>query len=345
MNLTPGHLYFINEKDIVSGKNTDFYKIGIVRQSDERDSKNRLLEHQTGNPRKLIIVESFSMPAVEAVETNLHYLFARNRVMGEWMKFTKAELAGAIKKAKELKKTVKKQLPNFEIADALKNRVSNGVMLPKDSKTIALHCDASRYQAIESHCNTLISNYKNYLNQAIEKGVDVSAQASTQSRKGSRRFNIKLFSTNYPELFEKYSKKTKYIKQSFLFKNKLDFQDLSEIYDSEQLKLVDEFMTLLKKPKFDLETGFALHEKHLGILEILKYVEWHHEIIITSLKVLLGENEGIEGICTWKRERNEKIELDTEALKVKFPEIYADCVTESKPTEVLIVKPKMAEKK
>ena len=82
MILTPGQLYFINEQDVKTGERSSYYKIGIVRDAAGRDSKNRLLEHQTGNPRKLCIVESLSMPAVEAVETNLHYLFARNRVMG-----------------------------------------------------------------------------------------------------------------------------------------------------------------------------------------------------------------------------------------------------------------------
>ena len=78
MNLKPGKLYFINEHDVQSGLRSNYYKIGIVRDADGRDSKNRLLEHQTGNPRKLWIVEELEMPAVEAVETNLHYLFARN---------------------------------------------------------------------------------------------------------------------------------------------------------------------------------------------------------------------------------------------------------------------------
>ena len=65
MILTPGQLYFINEQDIQTGMRSNYYKIGIVRDADDRDSKNRLLEHQTGNPRKLCIVESLNMPAVE----------------------------------------------------------------------------------------------------------------------------------------------------------------------------------------------------------------------------------------------------------------------------------------
>ena len=71
MILTPGQLYFINEQDVQTGARSSYYKIGIVRDAAGRDSKNRLLEHQTGNPRKLCIVEALSMPAVEATPTIL----------------------------------------------------------------------------------------------------------------------------------------------------------------------------------------------------------------------------------------------------------------------------------
>ena len=115
MNLNPGTLYFINEKDIKTGDRLNYYKIGIVKESSKQDSEKRLLQHQTGNPRKLCIVEKLEMPAVEAVETNLHYLFARNRVMGEWMSFTDVELQKAISKAKELSDGMKENIKDYYI--------------------------------------------------------------------------------------------------------------------------------------------------------------------------------------------------------------------------------------
>jgi hypothetical protein len=122
MILTPGQLYFINEQDTQTGVRSNYYKIGIVRDADDRDSENRLLEHQTGNPRKLCIVETLSMPAVEAVETNLHYLFASKRVMGEWMCFNDDELKQAITKAKELAAQMQENIKDFEKAEKLKKR-------------------------------------------------------------------------------------------------------------------------------------------------------------------------------------------------------------------------------
>ena len=71
MITTSGELYFIGEEDIKTGEKSSYYKIGIVRESEGRTSVNRLSEHQTGNPRRLLIAHALETPAVEAVETAL----------------------------------------------------------------------------------------------------------------------------------------------------------------------------------------------------------------------------------------------------------------------------------
>ena len=73
MNNKSGTIYVIGEKEDESNSQTLFYKCGIVRDGTGRDSHIRLLEHQTGNPRKLVVVETISAPFVEYVETSIHY--------------------------------------------------------------------------------------------------------------------------------------------------------------------------------------------------------------------------------------------------------------------------------
>jgi hypothetical protein len=52
LNSTPGHLYFLSEMDLLRNERTPYIKIGIVKN--ERTSKERIFEHQTGlgNPDK-----------------------------------------------------------------------------------------------------------------------------------------------------------------------------------------------------------------------------------------------------------------------------------------------------
>ena len=53
MVTSAGELYFLRETDYVTGQLTPFTKIGIVR--DGRGSADRLRDHQTGNPRTLVL--------------------------------------------------------------------------------------------------------------------------------------------------------------------------------------------------------------------------------------------------------------------------------------------------
>lgn len=343
MILTPGQLYFINEQDVKTGSRSSYYKIGIVRDAEGRDSKNRLLEHQTGNPRKLCIVEALSMPAVEVIETNLHYLFARNRVMGEWMHFSDSELQVAITKAKELATEMQENMADINYAETLKNTISNGAKMAATDEAQELYGVIQDFKAVVEACDETLRQYDQYLYQAIESGVDVSGRATVQNRAGARKFDEKLFATTYPELFKKYSDVTFPVKGSFRVKAASDWSpDLSAI-STEQVELLSAFRDLLDTADLSLETGFALHEKHLGVLEIKKYADWKAEMANIKLRVLTADSDGIEGISTWKREAKETVVFDKNRLKSDHPDEYNACMIQGADTTALIVEPKVAQ--
>ena len=344
MKLTPGQLYFINEQDIKTGARTAYYKIGIVRDAEGRDSKDRLLEHQTGNPRKLCVVETLNMPAVEYIETNLHYLFARNRVMGEWMEFTPEELKNAIAKANELKAEMEANLPDIQKAEELKNTISSGSKIAPTYDSQYWFEEIITFNEVIDICNNARDEYNKYLYLAIEKGVVAPGVAKIQPRAASRKFDADLFKSKYPDLYKKYSKNTSEVKGSFRVATTKDFApDISSL-QSEQVELVTDFLEQLENSDHTLDTGFALHEKHLAVLEVLQYAEYRAEIADIKLRVLTGDSDGIEGICTWKRIVKESTTFDKTALKVEHPSEYEDCIIEGKPTEALIVEPKVISK-
>lgn len=342
MILTPGQLYFINEEDIITGKRSEYYKIGIVRGAEDRDSKDRLLEHQTGNPRKLCIVETIDTPAVEAIETNLHYLFARNRVMGEWMSFSDVELQSAIKKAQELSAEILGNITLYERAEQLKNQVSSGSKLDLFEEAEDWFAVIQDFKEVISACEGVNAEYYSYLQSAIAQGVNVSGKAKIQKRSAPKKFNEALFIEKYPELYKQYSTTSYPVRGSFRLATANDWiPDLSTISE-EQVALITDFQDKLKDADHSMETGFALHGMHLGVLEILKYAEWQTDVAKVNLRVLTGESDGIEGVCSWKREKKEIRTLDKDALQAEFPAEYAACIVEGKETEALIVEPKIA---
>ena len=343
MILTPGQLYFINEQDVQTGARSSYYKIGIVRDAAGRDSKNRLLEHQTGNPRKLCIVEALPMPAVEAIETNLHYLFARNRVMGEWMHFSDSELQNAIIKAKELAAEMEENIEDYKFAEILKDTKSNGSKIAATEEAEEWYGTIQDLKEVLEACDDALAQYDDYLYEAIERGIDVSGRAKVQTRAGAKKFDEALFAATYPELYKKYSTSIFPVRGSFRVKPAKDWNpDLSAI-NQEQVELLVEFKDQLLNADHSMDTGFALHEKHLGVLEIKKYVEWKIDIANVKLRVMTGDAEGIEGICTWKREEKEVVTFDRTKLQAEHPEEYNACVVQGAETTALIVEPKVAQ--
>ena len=80
-------------------------KIGLVRDNDMgRSSDDRLLEHQTGNPRRLRIAASISTTApISALEASVHQRLAAHRVSGEWFRIGDSGIQRFVEAAEELK--------------------------------------------------------------------------------------------------------------------------------------------------------------------------------------------------------------------------------------------------
>jgi rubrerythrin len=263
--------------------------------------------------------------------------------MGEWMHFSDSELQNAIKKAKELAAEMEENIEDYKFAEILKETKSNGSKLAATEEAEEWYGTIQDLKEILETCDEALAQYDDYLYEAIERGIDVSGRAKVQTRAGAKKFDEALFASTYPELYKKYSTSIFPVRGSFRVKPAKDWNpDLSAI-NQEQVELLVEFKDQLLNADHSMDTGFALHEKHLGVLEIKKYVEWKIDIANVKLRVMTGDAEGIEGICTWKREEKEVVTFDRTKLQAEHPEEYNACVLQGAETTALIVEPKVAQ--
>jgi ribosome-associated toxin RatA of RatAB toxin-antitoxin module len=259
------------------------------------------------------------------------------------MCFSDDELKQAIAKAKELAVQMQENIKDFEKAEKLKKVVSNSKLLPATPEADELYATIMNFKEVVSSCKEVLAMYQDYIREAIAKGVDVRAKANLQIRAGAKKFDPKLFESKYPDLYRKYSISTASITGAFRAKQDKNWSfDISTL-EPEQVELLADFKKQLKIADHTMETGFVLHSKHLGALEIEKYAEWESQMANTKLRVLTGEAEGIEGICTWKRELKETISLDKDKLKAEQPNEYNDCMVQGAETEALVIHPKIAQ--
>ena len=79
-----------------------------------------------------------------------------------------------------------------------------------------------------------------------------------------------------------------------------------------------------------------MKKTHLNYLESkkeLKKAEWELEKITAELVSHLVDNEGIEGIITWKREEKQSSKFVKETAKKLFPTLYSQF--EGKPETII----------
>ena len=166
-----GEIYFIGEKDLRSKEVTPYFKVGIVRENPEnadRNSTQRLLEHQTGNPRELYIESVVKTDLVELVETLLHKQFASLGVRGEWMLLNTSELIEVQKAAETLAKEASEITADIEKAEKLAKVISDEELIPATDELKALNEIYLESNAKLKSCEQMQDTIKEILADALE---------------------------------------------------------------------------------------------------------------------------------------------------------------------------------
>jgi hypothetical protein len=341
MILTSGEIYFIGEFDLKSGQRTEYVKIGIVRHGakEERTSEDRLLEHQTGNPRRLEIIHTITTDAVEALETNLHYRFARHRVYGEWMRLDAKLLEEAKSEAESLRDQLAAHVETFRRAEELKNHISTeGKLAPSiDSEYYFAKYQDSK--VMSKACDEAIEKYNSLLEKAADDGEEVSEYVTVQERAGARKFDVKAFMDKHPEIYAKFVTNEKSVKGRFSVTSVKNWSRTLDEISPDLSALLNQFQVELNQTQGNSITS-SIHNLYLGVLSIQAYADWEMELASSNLKHLCGLNEGIESICSWRRVEQIDEKFDRKSFSDAHPELIEEFTITSAPTKAVIIEPK-----
>lgn len=148
-----GEVYFIREQDRSTGKLTENVKIGMV--SKQGESSNRLKQHQTGNPRDLILHYIVVTSAPFWVENGLHQRLDGARVRAEWHKLENKDLEDAIQLAEVLAGESFEHIPFIEKQEQLKMCVSNDEIIEPTAESTEWQIPLSKAKAQLDRVNNL----------------------------------------------------------------------------------------------------------------------------------------------------------------------------------------------
>ena len=337
MGYQQGEIYFIREVDRSTKGFTPFVKIGLVRDAEDRDSFNRLVEHQTGNPRRLDLDKSgiVHTPAVDLVEAQLHRFFAPKRVSGEWFEFdSEDQVKEAIKTADAFAQDAKARVPVFEQAEKLKTQESTLGTKPATEEDLAIARELAGAKLQIASCKAQQARIAEILQASIDAGVDVASVTNTTLKSFKPQLQEDDLQAAYPEIFEKYLAEVKTWQQRFLTKVKI--KD-GEYADSDFDSALAEITAQLDAISGHEEAG-KVNEPNLALKTLLGLANWSHDFAEARLKVSIGLHEAIEGVCTWKRGFKIDIKFDAHTFAAENPELAKEFTSEA--STKTYVKPK-----
>ena len=328
MSSNSGEIYFIREQSHSGSDLTPLVKIGLVRQHEGRSSYERVQEHQTGNPRTLVLTDRniIFTDAVDHVEAQLHRRFAPNRISGEWFEFnTSSELDAALADAKGLAAEMSKLRPLFEQAEILQVTPDDGEIADASEDDLMNATDLLIAKERVKICKTAKKPIEELIKKTFESGVNVGTAAKSGTKTFVSKFDEAKFKQDYPEQYDEFLIKSSSWYQRFYLDSKIakstDVKKFSAFNETQnEITRIDTQTINMSSPvKIN-----GLNDLLLEITQLQVIAEWDQEVAEAKLKQACGTQLGIKNICKWQRSDKIKSVFDTESFSKKHPEQYID---------------------
>ena len=345
--LKPGWLYFLRDRDYRTGQVSHYVKIGLTKFN--RPVEARVTEHQTGNPREVYSTNDMQVSAVSTTENYLHHVWAPYRVHGEWFEMDDDQVAEAIKQADSLNQLIEAHRPQIELATTIYNQLSNGQM-KKPSKEEAGLADewldakkkhvlakstvslfAERLRRLMGDCRGIVG-VVDFQDKLTEAALDKKAKKAIKDK--------------HPDIVKQYTS----TKPSISGTLKADHTNpqLRGLNKSLDKQIKDEkALQVPGSDPGDFGKGPAartseIEQAHSGYLESLgeeRTLKIDLDLMVDRVKAACGLNDGVEGLCTWKREESESETIDWDQLAEDHPKIVEANMTDEKRTAAFKPKP------
>ena len=330
MNLNQGDLYFIGERDVLTGTVSPYYKIGLVKESRDGDSEDRLSEHQTGNPRSLFVHHAVTAPAVSDLEATMHDLHATARILGEWFEFGDEGLPDAIAVAESLAAEQRENLAAFQAAVDLKGTYSSGLVREPSDDDRHWYAAAVTSKVTAKAVAGLLGRSSKVLRQAHKDRHDVTRFVSVITKAPKSKFDKAAFKRAHPEIHDSF------LVEKTAFRPRFDLKVPKEVEEAVGLDdavaaATEEFAATITRAEGDVDQLEALHMGHLGILRFQARAGWDHEIAVANLKMLCGDADGVSGLLSWKRADSTTQVFDASAFGEQHPDLLAEFTVEEQP--------------
>jgi len=325
MGYKSGELYILGELDPVSGARTPFVKIGIVKDSEDRDTAKRIKEHQTGNPREITELHVFSSPNVEDVETALHGIYAPIRIGGEWFHCDDATLTSIVGRADETVAVMRTAEQHYLAAEELKDVESSDDRRDPTSDEVDLGRESTSARAAIKLAKGAEKAARDALKAAHDRGRDARRFVEVQKRNARASFDEAAFAEAHPKIHASLTAPVTKVKGKFV---QLSTKGVDHTLIAPE---IDDVVSAVGNAATTVSDGAGdvaeLHSLYLELLSMLAPLTLRDAVLKAEVQARCGTAAGINGVCTWNRALETELKFDRTALKSQRPELHARFMT------------------
>jgi len=324
----PGEIYFIHEKDVITGIRSPYTKIGLVgdkasqdelddaeelitNAADEsvntfqslRTSRDRIKEHQTGNSGILLFDENVPVVrsgAISATEKAIHERFATLRIRGEWFMLNDQELKAAIDLATSLAKQVEAHSKSYALSQALAELESTNEIIKPDSELSDFAEQLRNTMKKLSEKNNRAAKIEQIIAKAMTDSIELDGVAAWTYKKPNRTFNADLAKALDSDFYER----SLVSKISGIFRVTKPLKAENETLEKEKSVFIANDKSIQRtapRPK-EIEN---LHKEYLALAGEISELNWEASLGKAFVKSKMGTAGEIEGVAKWARALSE----------------------------------------
>jgi len=299
---TPSTLYFITEQDPFGDPSGSYVKIGLVRENDTgRSSLDRLDEHQTGNPRILVVAASLTTTApISKLEASVHQQLARHRVRGEWFRAGGKGIGPFVTVAEEIRRELEHLHTHMPVLETLANTVDTGEELLPDCEAKDMHHEmVGVVRAIKERQQQLDRVALQLQSLGGTEKSDIEGICGHRLTKAGRRFDSRGFARARPDLLAELG--------SSRIQSRFSLRQAPKLAPSEDMGPLKELcaaQTIAGSEPLKLARSSRAEALHADWIELhsgLQPLKQKMELLEVRMKLLCGPAAAFKGICSWKR--------------------------------------------
>ena len=323
--LKSGELYFITELDLLTGKRSGYYKIGLVKDARKGDSSTRRDEHQTANPRLLEVEAVITSPAVEALETAMHARYAPQRVRGEWFRLSPAQLAAAVTAATTLTARLDEAVPALRRAARDQAKQPTATIGRPKADDVEWHRQAIWAKHVAGRVKKLRDQVTEVLRSARGAGADIDGLVEIR-KPGPPTVSKAKVAAIRPDLAERFTRTAESETRAFKL---LGTKAVDDVVVPKALIAAEEDLgVLLAQKRRSRKHLEAIHGAFLDIARIANEADWALDFATAEIMASCGRRSGIDGICSWTWQVRPKTSFDGVAFVKAHPRLAEQCMTQ-----------------